>query len=207
MATLFIVTAPSGAGKTSLVQALLETSTAIGRSVSHTTRAPRPGEVDGEDYHFTDHDGFQSMVGDDQFLEHARVFDNFYGTSRGAVEQQLAADRDVVLVIDWQGAANVKRLIPDAVGIFIVPPSLAALRDRLSGRGQDSDEVIARRLADARGDIEHYREFDYLIVNDRFEDACEDLRHIVLAQRLRLSAQDQRHRSMLGDLITGDTDD
>ena len=201
MAVLFIVTAASGAGKTSLVENLIASTPDIVRSVSHTTRQPRPGEVDGVDYHFTDGERFQAMVTAGDFLEHARVFDNFYGTSRAAVEAQLAQGRDVVLVIDWQGAANIRRLLPDAVSVFVIPPSLDALRQRLTGRGQDSDEVIDRRLVDARSDIGHYGGFDYLVVNDDFDDACADLRHIVRAQRLRRPAQVVRHRRILDEML------
>lgn len=201
MATLFIVTAPSGAGKTSLVEALIASVPDVVRSVSHTTRAPRPGETNGVDYHFTDRDGFQAMVAADDFLEHAEVFDNHYGTSRRTVEKELAAGHDVVLVIDWQGAANIKQMIPEAVSIFIVPPSLAALRERLSGRGQDDEAVIERRLADARDDVGHYHGCDYLLVNDRFDDAAADLRCVVLAQRLRGDQQQQRQRALLAELV------
>jgi guanylate kinase len=171
------------------------------RSVSHTTRAPRPGETDGADYHFTDRERFQQMVAADDFLEHAEVFGNLYGTSRSAVERELAAGRDVILVIDWQGAANVKKLLPDAVSVFIVPPSLSALRERLSGRGQDDADVIAGRLAEARDDIGHYQGFDYLVVNDVFEDAAADLRHIVIAQRLAGAQQAVRQQALLAELL------
>ena len=201
MATLFIVTAPSGAGKTSLVEALIASVPGVVRSVSHTTRAPRPGEANAVDYHFTDRDGFQAMVAADDFLEHAEVFDNHYGTSRSTVEKELAAGHDVVLVIDWQGAANIKQMIPEAVSIFIVPPSLAALRERLSGRGQDDEAVIERRLADARDDVGHYHGCDYLLVNDRFEDAAAELRCVVMAQRLRGDRQQQRQRELLAELV------
>jgi len=200
MATLFIVTAPSGAGKTSLVEVLIASTADVVRSVSHTTRAPRPGETDGVDYHFTERESFLTMVAADDFLEHAEVFDNLYGTSRSAVEKELAAGHDVVLVIDWQGAANIKRLLPDAVSIFIVPPSLAALRERLSGRGQDDAAVIERRLTDARDDIGHHQGFDYLLVNDRFEDAAAELACIVVAERLRGAQQRQRQQRLLAEL-------
>ena len=200
MASLFIVTAPSGAGKTSLVEALVASTDGVVRSVSHTTRAPRPGETDGVDYHFTERQRFLAMVAADDFLEHAEVFGNLYGTSRSSVEKELAGGRDVVLVIDWQGAANIKRLLPDAIGIFIVPPSLQALRERLSGRGQDDEAVIERRLAEARDDIGHHHGFDYLLVNDRFEQAAAELACIVVAQRLRASGQQQRHDQLLAEL-------
>lgn len=201
MATLFIVTAPSGAGKTSLVEALIAATPDVVRSVSHTTRAPRPGEQDGVDYHFTERERFMSLVDKGDFLEHAEVFGNLYGTSRSTVEQELAAGRDVILVIDWQGAANIKKLLPDAVSIFVVPPSLAALRERLSGRGQDDAAVIEGRLAEARDDIAHHQGFDYLVVNDVFDDAATDLRHILLAQRLRGGQQAQRQEALLAELL------
>ena len=201
MATLFIVTAPSGAGKTSLVEALIAATPDVTRSVSHTTRAPRPGEQDGVDYHFTGRERFLSLIDSGDFLEHAEVFGNLYGTSRSTVEQALAAGRDVILVIDWQGAATIKKLLPDACSIFIVPPSLAALRERLSGRGQDDAAVIEARLAEARDDIGHHQGFDYLVVNDVFDDAAADLRHIVLARRLTGAQQIRRHETLLAELL------
>lgn len=199
MSSLFIVTAPSGAGKTSLVEALIASTDGIVRSVSHTTRAPRPGEVDGRDYHFVDHSQFAQMVAEDRFLEHAEVFGNAYGTARAGVEQALAADRDVVLVIDWQGAASVRQLMPDAVSVFIAPPSLDELRQRLQGRGQDDAAVIERRLAEASGDMLHVDGFDFLVINDRFEQALEDLGHVVLAQRLGREQQLRRHQGLIAD--------
>lgn len=201
--TLFIFSAPSGAGKTSLVKALLEKTPFIGVSVSHTTRAPRPGEENGKAYHFVSIAEFQDMIGHGAFLEHAQVFDNFYGTSQEWVESELKAGRDVILEIDWQGAQQVRRLMPDAVSVFIAPPSIEALRSRLTQRGQDSEDIIERRMRDARNEMSHYGEYDYLIINDNFDSALEELRSIVLARRHRLLAQQQRHQDVLNNLLNG----
>ncbi|MDF1762465.1 MAG: guanylate kinase [Oleibacter sp.] len=199
--TLFIFSAPSGAGKTSLVKALLESTGYIGVSVSHTTRKPRPGEVDGKDYHFTDKDAFQDLVNAGAFLEHAQVFDNFYGTSQHWVESELEAGRDVILEIDWQGAQQVRHLMPDAVSVFIAPPSIEALEERLRKRGQDSDEIVERRMRDAKNEMSHYAEFDYLIINDNFENTLSELRSIIIARRHRLEAQKIRHKDILQALL------
>ena len=199
--TLYIVSAPSGAGKTSLVTALLESSQGISVSVSHTTRAPRPGEEDGVQYHFTDVDTFKSMIDQGAFLEHAQVFDNFYGTSVQSVKDQLAQGLDVILEIDWQGARLVREQMADAIGIFIVPPSVAALEERLRGRGTDSDEIIARRMRDAKNEASHYDEYDYLIINDEFDTALADLRSVFVAKRLELGHQQQQHATMLKELL------
>jgi len=199
--TLYIISAPSGAGKTSLVTALVESAPGIAVSVSHTTRAPRPGEQDGVQYHFVDTDTFQQRIKDGDFLEHAQVFDNFYGTSRQAVEQQLAQGMDVILEIDWQGARLVREQMPDYVGIFILPPSVAALQERLSGRGQDDDEVIARRMRDAKSEASHYDEYEYLIINDDFDTALVELRAVFVAQRQLSGIQQKRHSALLTDLL------
>lgn len=199
--TLFVFAAPSGAGKTSLVKALLENMVGISVSVSHTTRAMRPGEVGGVHYHFIDVPAFEKMVAEDAFLEHARVFDNYYGTSRTGIEQQLALGMDVILEIDWQGARQVRRLMPETVGVFILPPSREALEERLRGRGQDSEEVIARRMRDAQSESSHYNEFDYLIINDDFDTALVELQAIVTCRRQRLAAQVWRHGKMLEALL------
>jgi len=199
--TLFIVSAPSGAGKTSMVRALMERDADLGFSVSHTTRPPRPGEVDGRDYHFIDVPTFERMVEEGAFLEYAKVFDNYYGTSRAAVEAQLAEGRDVFLDIDWQGARQVRQAWPEAVSIFVLPPSREALEARLRGRGTDSDEVIAGRMARAVDEASHYDEYDYLIVNDDFETAVGDLGAIVRARRLCLPAQQVRHADMIAGLL------
>lgn len=182
---LFIVSAPSGAGKTSLVRALLRVDPVVGLSISYTTRAPRPGEQDGRDYHFVSEAAFQAMVERGELLESARVHGNCYGTSERWVRAQLQQGRDIVLEIDWQGAAQVRRRLPAAIGVFILPPSLAVLEMRLRGRAQDSDETIARRLQAARGEIAHMSEFDYVIINDRFDEALGDLTAVVRASRLR----------------------
>jgi guanylate kinase len=203
MSTLYIVSAPSGAGKTTLLKALGETDEQISVSVSHTTRAMRPGEVDGVDYHFIDPDTFSAMVGEGAFLEHARVFDNYYGTSESGIRDQLSAGRDVILEIDWQGASQVRKRFPDAVSIFILPPTREALRQRLGGRGQDSEEIIHRRMRDAVAEMAHYPEYDYLVVNDLFEEALEELRAVVTCQRLRLAEQVVRLERKLQALLTG----
>ncbi|HHQ41865.1 MAG TPA: guanylate kinase [Chromatiales bacterium] len=199
--TLFIVSAPSGAGKTSLVKALVERDPRVVLSVSHTTRPPRPGERDGVDYHFVDGATFERMAAEGAFLEHAEVFGNRYGTARATVERELAADRDVILEIDWQGARQVRAAMPEAVSVFILPPSREALEERLRGRGQDDETVIARRMARAVDEMSHYDEYDYLVVNDVFETALEDLLAIVRATRLRRPAQAVRHAELLRRLL------
>jgi len=176
---LFLVTAPSGAGKTSLVRALIKDHANIRFSISYTTRPKRPNEEHGRDYFFVDKAEFQRMVAAGEFLEHAQVFDNYYGTSRKTVEAEMAAGRDVLLEIDWQGAAQVRTLMPEAISIFILPPTRAELERRLRSRGTDSDEVIARRLRDAAGDMSHWRAFDYVVVNQDFDRAVVDLKAIV----------------------------
>jgi guanylate kinase len=182
---LFVVSAPSGAGKTSLLKALLEAESGLTVSISHTTRPPRPGEEDGVHYHFVDQEAFARIRDADGFLESAQVFDNCYGTSERAVREGLARGDDVVLEIDWQGARQVRRRLPEAVSIFIAPPSVNELRRRLEARAQDSAEVIARRMADAEADLAHGDEYDYLVVNEVFDAALADLRAIVRAERLR----------------------
>jgi len=177
--SLFIIAAPSGAGKTSLVNALLEKDDRLALSVSHTTRPPRPGEVSGEHYHFVSVAEFERMVNAGDFMEHARVFDHFYGTNRHSVAEQLDLGFDVILEIDWQGARQVRAVFPGCCSIFIIPPSLEALRNRLMGRGQDSEEVIQRRMRDAQAEISHWDEFEYLVVNDDFHTALEELLAIV----------------------------
>lgn len=201
MATLYIFSAPSGAGKTSLVKALLAEMNGIEVSVSHTTRAMRPGEQEGVDYHFISRDEFETMVEADAFLEHAQVFDNFYGTARSSIETRLAAGADVILEIDWQGARQVRAWKADAVSVFILPPSREALEERLRGRGQDNEEIIARRMRDAVSEMSHYAEFDYLVINDRFDLALQDLCAIVSARRLRQPVQARRHAAMLAALL------
>ena len=199
--TLYVFSAPSGAGKTSLVKALLEKTEAIGVSVSHTTRDPRPGEENGKDYNFVSQDEFKSLIDQNAFLEHAQVFDNFYGTSQIWVESELAAGRDVILEIDWQGAEQIRQQMPDTVTVFILPPSREELHSRLTGRGQDSEETIERRMRDAVSEMSHYNEFDYIIINDDFEQALEQLRSVVLARRQRAAAQTQIHADLLKNLL------
>ncbi|MFZ5654294.1 MAG: guanylate kinase [Pseudomonadota bacterium] len=200
--TLFTVSAPSGAGKTSLVAALVRRLANVQVSVSYTTRAIRPGEREGVDYHFTTEAEFTAMVERAEFLEHARVFGNLYGTSQRWVEERLRQGVDVILEIDWQGAAQVHRLCPDCVRIFILPPSLACLTNRLTERRQDGPDVIRRRLAQAQEEISHYVEADYLIINDDFDMALEELTAVVRAQRLRLGAQQERYGDLLRALLS-----
>jgi len=197
---LFIVSAPSGAGKSSLVNALLERDAAIRLSISYTTRAPRPGEEDGVHYHFVSREAFQERLGRGEFLESAEVYGNYYGTSQPWIEAERAAGRDILLEIDWQGAAQVRHLVPDAISIFILPPSIEELRRRLQGRGTDSEEVIARRMAAAREDVSHCLEFDYLVVNDQFDTALADLLAIARAHRLGIHSQEKRLAGLLLDL-------
>jgi len=200
--TLYIVTAPSGAGKTSLVKSLVETTPGVVVSVSHTTRPPRPGEQDGVHYHFVSPATFEAMQAEGAFLEHAQVFGNRYGTSRAAVMAQLAAGLDVILEIDWQGARQVRGLMPDSATIFILPPSRTTLRQRLAGRGQDSAEIIEQRMAAALDELSHYAEFDYLVINDEFPVALEALRAIVIANRQRRETQLERQRGLLRTLLS-----
>ena len=176
---LFVITAPSGAGKTSLVHALMEREPSLRFSVSYTTRPKRPSEVNGRDYFFVSRERFEQMIEAGEFLEHARVFDNFYGTSRQQVERSLASGQSLILEIDWQGALQIRRTMPECVSIFILPPSRQELERRLRGRGTDSDEVIARRLSDAASDMKHWTEFDYVIVNDDFDRAVAELQETV----------------------------
>lgn len=198
---LYVVSAPSGAGKTSLVKALVEANADLAVSVSHTTRAKRPGEVDGINYHFVSVAEFNDLKEQGGFFEWAQVFDNFYGTSKQGVIKQLNQGMDVILEIDWQGAAQVKQHMPDAVTIFILPPSTAALRERLTGRGQDDSSVIERRMQSARDEISHYGEADYVVLNDRFETALIDLQAIIKSQRLSQRHQSMRLTSVINDLL------
>lgn len=200
--TLYIIAAPSGAGKTSLVRTLVECTPEVEVSVSHTTRPRRPGEQDGVHYHFVDLDTFQSMIKEGVFLEYARVFDNFYGTSRHAVMERLQAGVDVVLEIDWQGAQQVRAVIPKSCTIFILPPSKEALRQRLKKRAQDDEAIIERRMQAAVSEMIHYNEFDYLIVNDDFNTALEALRAIFIANRQRRDIQVLRQRELLQALLS-----
>jgi guanylate kinase len=194
---LFVIAAPSGAGKTSLVRALMEREPGLRFSVSYTTRRQRPTEVHGRDYFFVAKEEFERMAGSGEFLEHATVFDNRYGTSRAQVERSLAAGQDLILEIDWQGAAQIRAAMPECVSIFILPPSRAELERRLRGRGTDAEDVIRRRLNDAATDMAHWREFDYVVVNDDFERALAGLRDIVAGRDPRHS---RRERAGLEEL-------
>ncbi|MBU9820825.1 guanylate kinase [Rahnella sp. BCC 1045] len=201
--TLYIVSAPSGAGKSSLIQALLKTQPLYDTqvSISHTTRTERPGEKHGEHYFFVSKEEFREMIERDAFLEHAEVFGNYYGTSREAIEQVLASGVDVFLDIDWQGAQQIRKRMPQARSIFVLPPSKDELDRRLRGRGQDSEEVIAKRMAQAVAEMTHFAEYDYLIVNDDFDLALSDLKTIIRAERLRLSRQRLRHDGLITKLL------
>ncbi|MEJ2564849.1 MAG: guanylate kinase [Gammaproteobacteria bacterium] len=198
---LYVISAPSGAGKTSLVRALLTKEPGLALSVSHTTRPMRPGEQQGVHYHFVSPERFHAMIEEGAFLEYARVFDNFYGTSKAAVSQQLHGGQDVVLEIDWQGARQLLQLFPDAISIFILPPSREVLEQRLRARGQDSEAIIARRLQDARADISHYTEYEYLLVNDDFGRAVTDLQSIIHTRNLRREVQEKALRDLLASLL------
>lgn len=199
---LFIVAAPSGGGKTSLVKKLVSSLGDIAVSVSHTTRKKRPAEVDGVDYFFVDEPAFMNMIEKGAFIEHAQVFDHFYGTSAEQITERLKAGVDIVLDIDWQGAQQIKHAFPNAVGIFVIPPSVEALKERLTNRQQDEATVIVSRMQSACDELSHYSEFDYLIVNDDFEKAADELKAIVVAQRLRMSRQADQQRQLLSFLLS-----
>jgi len=194
---LFVVVAPSGAGKTTLVDELLKRETNIRLSISYTTRAPRKGEKDGREYHFIARDKFESMIAAGEFLEHANVYGNYYGTSRRWIENELAGDHDVLLEIDWQGARQVRELFPHMVGIFILPPSIEELARRLESRGKDTPDAIAKRMASARNEVSHVLEFEYIIVNERFETALDHLVGIVRAARVSRAQQAVRLEKLL----------
>ncbi len=197
---IYVVTAPSGAGKTTLVRALLAGDHKVQLSVSFTTRPPRIGEVNGKDYNFVSRAEFEQMILDCALLEHAEVFGNYYGTSQVWIESMLAQGQDILLEIDWQGAQQVRRLLPEAIGIFILPPSLSTLEERLRGRGKDSEEVILHRLSAAREEISHVDEFEYVIINDHFEEAMRDIVAIVRAERLKLVKQSTMHQAMIASM-------
>jgi guanylate kinase len=196
-ACLFTISAPSGAGKTSLVKALLGKRDNVAVSVSHSTRTRRPGEVDGEAYHFVSTEEFERMVAAGEFLEHARVFDNCYGTARGSVEAMLASGKHVILEIDWQGARQVKAKLPDTVGIFILPPSREQLEQRLRARKTDDEDVIARRMRDADREMSHYDDAEFLVINDDFDQALFDLDAIIHSQGLTLERQRLKQRALI----------
>lgn len=199
---LFVIAAPSGAGKTSLVQALVDRDPRLQLSISHTTRSPRPGEVDAEHYHFTDAAQFAELIARDRLLEHAQVHGNFYGTARDQIEAAFASGSDVILEIDWQGAQQVKRLMPRTQAIFILPPSRATLKQRLTARGQDDSAIIAARMAQAVEEMSHYVEGDYLVVNQDFDTALAELQAIISCQRLRTSRQQVELAELLQDLLS-----
>jgi guanylate kinase len=199
--TLFIIAAPSGAGKSSLVNALLEREPTISLSISHTTRPPRVGELYGRHYYFVERDAFEKQVAAGIFLEHAEVHGNLYGTSGTTVQELLAQGRDVLLEIDWQGAQQIRRSKPDCVSVFILPPSRAELERRLRGRGSDSAAVIEQRLRNSREEIGHAHEFDFILINDVFDDALADLQSIVRAVRQRSALQWRRHETLIAELL------
>ncbi len=199
---LYTVSAPSGAGKTSLVNALVQSNPEVCVSVSHTTRPQRPGEKDGVNYHFVGHGQFEAMLAQDAFLEHARVFNNLYGTSRQWVLNTLEQGLDVILEIDWQGAKQVREQLPEPVSLFILPPSLASLRQRLTGRGQDNPEVIEARMNEAISEMSHFQDADYLIINDDFTTALAQFQALITSQHLRLGRQAQIHATLLRELLS-----
>ena len=199
--TLYIVAAPSGAGKSSIVNAVLKDTPGIALSISYTSRGPRPGERHAQHYHFIDKAEFQRMIAAGDFFEHALVHGDYKGTARQSVEPQLAAGHDVLLEIDWQGAKQVRAQLPDALSVFILPPSREALEARMRSRGQDSEAVIAQRLSAAREEMSHYAEFDFVIVNDVFEQAVREMQAIFLASRQRRAIQQQRHASLIETLL------
>jgi len=200
--SLYIIAAASGTGKTSLVSALLQKINNIEVSVSHTTRKPRPGEEHGKHYFFVDEENFLELVRQQAFLEHAKVFDNYYGTSTQAVRDKLAEGVDVILEIDWQGARQVHKVFPRACGIFILPPSLVSLRERLSDRGQDDTAIIDRRMQSAIDEMSHYMEFNYIVINDDFDHALGELQSIILADRSSLQRQMAKHSDLIKTLIS-----
>lgn len=199
--TLYTISAPSGAGKTSLVTALLEKSTGLKVSISHTTRPKRPGEVDGVNYHFASKEQFQAMLKQQAFLEHAQVFSNSYGTSRQWVDDTLASGCDVILEIDWQGAAQIHQQLPDTVSIFVLPPSKNTLLERLTQRGQDGPEVIAQRIAEAQAEMSHFADADYLIINDVFATALDELALIISSGKLLRKKQQRQHQALIKELL------
>lgn len=199
--TLYIVAAPSGAGKSSLVNAVLSRETGIALSISFTSRKARPGERHAQHYHFIGKEDFEAMIDKGDFFEHALVHGDYKGTAKQSVEPQLAAGKDVLLEIDWQGARQVREKLPDVISIFILPPSKEALETRMRNRGQDSEQVITQRLANAREEMSHYSEFDYVIVNEHFDAAVSELRAIFQAQRLKQDAQQQRYATLIGHLL------
>jgi len=200
--TLYVISAASGAGKTTLVSAVLQQVSDIVVSVSHTTRAPREGEVDGVNYHFINKEKFEAMVEAGDFFESASVFGNMYGTSQQYIQQQLLKGKDVILEIDWQGARQIRQLVSDCRSIYILPPSIAALRDRLTSRGQDDEVVINQRMREAISEMSHYAEFEYLVINDDFDEARDNLAAIIMGERMLFEHQQQKHAQLLAELLT-----
>ncbi len=198
---VYVISAPSGGGKTTLVEALMAQDPCVTRAVTHTTRAPREGEVDGVDYYFTNHAQFKEKIGRGEFLEHAEVFGNIYGTSLSEVKKHTQTGKDVVLVIDWQGADAVKKIMPEAELVFIIPPSIESLNERLSARQQDDASVVQKRMEDAQNQIRHYDKFDYVVINDKFEQALQDLSEIFRANRLRTRYQQAKNSVLLAELL------
>lgn len=208
MANLFIIAAPSGCGKTSLVKALLESSSKLSVSVSHTTRKPRKGEINGENYHFVSKERFGEMISNNDFVEHAEVFGNMYGTARSNIKKKLEANIDIILEIDWQGARQVRENMPNSISIFILPPSKNVLLQRLTDRGQDDEETISKRMKNSESEMSHYDEFEYLVINDQFDSALNDLKAIIQdcnnnIKNIELSLENQisRHRYLFKELI------
>ncbi|BDX04400.1 MAG: guanylate kinase [Marinomonas sp.] len=199
---LFILSAPSGAGKSTLYKALLSQDSQVRISISHTTRAARTGEEHGREYYFTDVEDFLDMIAEDAFFEHAQVFDNYYGTSKASIFTMLEDGLDVILEIDWQGARQVRQLYPDAMGIFILPPSLASLEERLRGRGTDADDVIQRRMSKAVNEMSHYDEYDFVIVNDDFDTALSQLQSIFTAMRSKTTVMKEKNTILINDLLS-----
>ncbi|PHS14881.1 MAG: guanylate kinase [Kangiella sp.] len=200
-ANLFVVSAPSGAGKTSLLKQLIKELTSVQTAISHTTRSKRESEVDGKDYHFVNADEFNSLIEQQAFHEYATVFGNSYGTSKSSITEQINKGVDVILEIDWQGARQIKEQIPKSRSIFILPPSRSALESRLRGRGQDDDSVINQRMSEAISEMSHYNEYDYLVINDDFSTAVEEIKAIIHAERQKLPIQQQKHAQMLSNLL------
>lgn len=201
--SLYIVSAPSGAGKTSLLKQVVQSMGNLQVSVSHTTRESRPGEVDGENYFFISQSEFLERVGREDFLEHAEVFGNHYGTSKEALDTMLSQGKDIILEIDWQGAQTVRKAMPSAISIFILPPSVEALESRLQNREQDSDEIIAKRMHGARNEMSHYNEYDFIVINDDFDLAVEELKSLFVVDRLQLARQESKYKVMLESLLSG----
>ncbi|MDX8386032.1 MAG: guanylate kinase [Gallionella sp.] len=197
---LFVISAPSGAGKTSLVHALLDTNPQIDLSVSYTSREPRPGDEDGRDYHFVSREKFLAMANQGEFLESAEVYGNFYGTSQTWIADEKAKGNDILLEIDWQGAEQVRRIFPDCISIFVLPPSMEALQQRLTGRGKDNAEVIAKRMAAAKEDVAHVAEFDYVIINDNLDVALRELNAVIIAAQLVGTKQLSRYQVLINQL-------